>query len=58
MQLAAVAQGATHLAQPLYNPAGCQAQIPLKKKVKEAWVLNKATDNNTIPLPSFRLLNY
>jgi len=35
-QLAAVAQGTAHLAQPLRNPAGCQAQTPLMKKVKEA----------------------
>lgn len=50
MPLAAVAQCATPLAQPLRNSASCQIQIPLMKKVKEAWVLNKATDDNAILL--------
>lgn len=36
MQLAAVAQGAAHLAQLLHNAAHCEGSNPFNERVKEA----------------------
>lgn len=58
MQLAAVAQGAAHLAPLLRNAAHWEGSKPFNESVKEAWVINKATNDNATPLICFCLLKY
>lgn len=54
----AVAQGAAHLAQLLRKAADWEGSKPFNGRVKEAWVINKATSDNAIPLICFCLLKY